>query len=66
MGLSWKQGPLSGVSVGRLLVPVSFEPDMDSLQLDGIQLRLEPGQTVILHGPDRDLDAREAHRPANG
>ena len=37
-----------------------------SVQLGGIQLRLEPGQTVIPHGPDRDLDVAEALRPANG
>jgi hypothetical protein len=27
---------------------------------DGIQLRLEQGQTVIPHGPGRDLDVAEA------
>jgi hypothetical protein len=27
--------------------------------LDGIQLRLEPGQTVIPRGPDRDLIVAE-------
>jgi uncharacterized protein (DUF427 family) len=31
-----------------------------SVQLDGTKLRLEPGQTVIPHGPDRDLDVPEA------
>jgi uncharacterized protein (DUF427 family) len=35
---------------------VSFEPDIVSVQLDGAHLHLEPGQTVIPHGPDRDLD----------
>ena len=45
---------------------VSFDPDIVSVQLGGIQLRLEPGQTVISHGPDRDLDVAEALRPANG
>ena len=56
--------------VGRISNLVSFEPDIVSVQLDGIQLRLEPGQTVIPHGPDRDLDVAEAvgrsgdeHRP---
>ena len=29
-------------------------------ELDGTQLRLEPGQTVIPHGRDRDLTAAEA------
>ena len=52
--------------VGRISGLVSFEPDVVSVQLDGIQLRLEPGQTVIPHGPDRDLDVAEALRPANG
>ena len=42
--------------VGRISDLVSFEPDIVSVQLDGAQLRLEPGQTVIPHGPDRDLD----------
>ena len=39
---------------------MSFEPDIVSVQLDGIQIRLEPGQTVIPHGPDRDLDVPTA------
>jgi uncharacterized protein (DUF427 family) len=52
--------------VGRISDLVSFEPDIVSVQLDGIQLRLEPGQTVIAHGPDRELDVAEALRPANG
>ena len=39
---------------------VSFEPDIVSVQLDGTQLRLEPGQTVIPHGPDRELTVAEA------
>jgi len=51
--------------VGRISNLVSFEPDIVSVQLDGIQLRLEPGQTVIPHGADRDLDVAEALRPAN-
>ena len=33
---------------------------MVSVQIDGTQLRLEPGQTVISHGPDRDLTVAEA------
>jgi uncharacterized protein (DUF427 family) len=41
--------------VGRISDFLSFEPDMVSVQLDGTQLRLEPGQAVIPHGPDRDL-----------
>jgi uncharacterized protein (DUF427 family) len=51
--------------VGRISGLVSFEPEIVSVQLDGIQLRLEPGQAVIPHGPDRDLDVGEARRAAN-
>ena len=46
--------------VGRISSFVSFEPDVVSVQLDGAQLRLEPGQTVIPHGPDRELTVAEA------
>src|SRR5262245_57981723 len=46
--------------VGRIAVLVSFEPDVVSVQLDGKQLRLAPGQTVIPHGADRDLTVAEA------
>src|SRR5215470_10398106 len=42
--------------VGRINNLVSFEPDVVSVQLGAVQLHLEPGQTVIPHGPDRDLD----------
>jgi uncharacterized protein (DUF427 family) len=34
---------------------VSFEPDKVTVNLDGAQLTLEPGQGVISHGVDRDL-----------
>lgn len=46
--------------VGRISNLVSFEPDIVAVQLDGKQLRLEPGQAVIPHGPDRDLTVAEA------
>jgi uncharacterized protein (DUF427 family) len=46
--------------VGRISDLVSFEPDIVSVQLDGKQLRLAPGQAVIPHGPDRDLTVAEA------
>jgi uncharacterized protein (DUF427 family) len=46
--------------VGRISKLVSFEPDIVSVQLDGTELCLEPGQTVISHGPDRDLTVAEA------
>ena len=42
--------------VGRISNFVSFEPDIVSVELDGAPLHLEQGQTVIPHGPDRDLD----------
>jgi hypothetical protein len=38
---------------------VSFEPDKVDVFLDGTQLALEPGQTVIAHGLDRGLDPDE-------
>jgi hypothetical protein len=41
--------------VGRINDLVSFEPDLVSAELDGVQLQLAPGQTVIPHGLDRDL-----------
>ena len=50
--------------VGRISDLVSFEPDIVSVELDGTQLHLEPGQAVIPHGPDRDLDVTEAFSPA--
>jgi uncharacterized protein (DUF427 family) len=46
--------------VNRISGLVSFEPDIVSVQLDGTQLRLEQGQTVIPHGPDRELTVAEA------
>jgi uncharacterized protein (DUF427 family) len=50
--------------VARISDFVSFEPEVVSVRLDGSQLHLEPGQTVIPHGPDRDLTVGEALRPA--
>jgi uncharacterized protein (DUF427 family) len=47
--------------VGRISGLVSFEPDIVSVQLDGTRLLLEPGQTVIPHGPDRELTVAEAY-----
>lgn len=38
---------------------LSFEPDKIQVHLDGKQLQLEPGQTVIPHGVDRGLDTEE-------
>ena len=39
---------------------VSFEPDRVEVTLDGERLELEPGQTVVAHGIDRDLSIGEA------
>ena len=39
---------------------VSFEPDRVEVTLDGERLELEPGQTVVSHGIDRNLDIGEA------
>jgi len=51
--------------VSRISDFVSFEPDIVSVHLDGVQLRLEPGQSVIPHGPDRDLTVAQILSPAN-
>jgi hypothetical protein len=39
---------------------VSFEPDRVEVTLDSERLVLEPGQTVVAHGVDRNLSADEA------
>jgi uncharacterized protein (DUF427 family) len=39
---------------------VSFEPDRVEVSLDGDRLELEPGQNVVSHGVDRNLDIGEA------
>ncbi|MFG2350227.1 DUF427 domain-containing protein [Streptomyces phaeochromogenes] len=46
---------------GRISGLVSFEPDEVEVCLDGIRLRLEPGQTVVPHGVDRDLTLEETN-----
>jgi uncharacterized protein (DUF427 family) len=48
--------------VGRVSNLVSFEPDKIDVYLDGKQLQLEPGQTVIPHGVDRGLETDEVSR----
>jgi uncharacterized protein (DUF427 family) len=45
--------------VARVSNMVSFEPQKIDVYLDGEQLHLEPGQTVIPHGIDRGLDPDE-------
>src|SRR6516164_649834 len=52
--------------VRRISNLVSFEPDIVTVHLDGTQLRLEPGQSVVPHGPDRNLDLAEVDRAASG
>jgi uncharacterized protein (DUF427 family) len=52
--------------VRRISSLVSFEPDIVTVHLDGTQLRLEPGQSVVPHGPDRNLDLAEVDRAASG
>jgi uncharacterized protein (DUF427 family) len=44
---------------GRISGLMSFEPDIVAVEIDGTQIHLEPGQTVISHGPDRELTAAE-------
>lgn len=51
--------PAAYPEVGCISNFVSFEPDLVSVHLDEKQLRLEPGQTVIPHGPDRELTTAE-------
>ena len=45
--------------VRRISGLISFEPDQIEVRLDGTRLRLEPGQTVVPHGIDRDLTTDE-------
>ncbi len=45
--------------VRRISGMVSFEPDKIEVYLDGIRMRLEPGQSVVSHGIDRDLSVEE-------
>jgi hypothetical protein len=47
--------------VRRVSGLVSFEPDKVEVRLDGARLRLEPSQTVVPHGIDRDLTTDEMH-----
>jgi uncharacterized protein (DUF427 family) len=41
--------------VDRIAQMVSFEPDKVTVVIDGVVQRLEPGQHVVAHGPDRNL-----------
>ncbi|MCC8400902.1 DUF427 domain-containing protein [Paraburkholderia sp. MMS20-SJTN17] len=51
--------PEAYTEVGRISDFMSFEPDKISVHLDGRQLPLGPGQTVIPHGVDRELTIAE-------
>jgi uncharacterized protein (DUF427 family) len=51
--------PNAWPEVARISNLVSFEPDKIDVHLDGKQLHLEPGQTVVSHGIDRGLDPDE-------
>jgi uncharacterized protein (DUF427 family) len=46
-------------AVARIGDLVSFEPDQVEITLDGQKLEPVPGQTVIPHGPDRNLSVDE-------
>ena len=46
--------------VGSVAGFISFEPDQVEVSMDGKRMRLEPGQSVIAHGVDRDLSLDEA------
>ena len=46
--------------VARVSGFISFEPDKIEVSMDARRLRLEPGQSVIPHGVDRDLSLGEA------
>lgn len=52
--------------VGQISNMVSFEPDEVAVYLDGTQLHLEPGQTVVPHGPDRGLTVAEVQPKHRG
>jgi uncharacterized protein (DUF427 family) len=45
--------------VARIADLVSFEPDKVTVTLDDERLELAPGQTVLPHGPDRNLSVDE-------
>ena len=46
-------------AVARISDQVSFEPDKVEITIDGQKLEPVPGQTVIAHGPDRNLSVDE-------
>src|SRR5215831_1750639 len=52
LGVTWPE-------VAHVSSYVSFEPDKIEVSLDRTRLRLEPGQSVVSHGVDRDLTTGE-------
>jgi uncharacterized protein (DUF427 family) len=52
--------------VERIAEMVSFEPDLVTVELDGAVQHLAPGQTVVPHGPDRNLTIDELRGDAQG
>ena len=57
-GAAWSY-PEAWPEVSRIRGLVSFEADKIEVYLDGKRLESAPGQTVIAHGLDRDLDPDE-------
>ena len=55
---AWSYGD-AWTEVRRVSGLISFEPDKIEVSLDGRRLRLEPGQSVVSHGVDRDLTTGE-------
>jgi uncharacterized protein (DUF427 family) len=45
--------------VDRISDLISFEPDKVTVVIDGIVMHAAPGQHVVAHGPDRNLDLDE-------
>jgi hypothetical protein len=58
VGVAWSYED-AWQEVGRISGMVSFEPDKVEVELDGVRMRLEPGQSVVPHGVDRDLTPEE-------
>lgn len=56
--------PKAYKEVDRISGLISFEPNVVSVELDGKILKLEPGQTVVAHGPDRELTVEEGRQSA--
>lgn len=56
--------PNAWTEVARISGFVSFEPDKVAVHIDGVQLRLETGQTVVEHGIDRSLTVEEIAKRA--